>query len=115
MLADATPRSILLTGAAGRIGSQFYKHAGGKFRFRLADISTGSLVASHDGDEVVQMSVADLDACRSACDGIDTVVHLAASPSPQADFYDSLLDNNIKGTYNIFRAAADQGCERVCQ
>jgi len=40
-------------------------------------------------------------------------VHLAADPSPEADFYGSLLENNIKGTYNIFRAAADQGCRRV--
>ena len=40
-------------------------------------------------------------------------MHLAASPSPESGFYDTLLDNNIKGTYNIFRAAADQGCQRV--
>ena len=28
-------------------------------------------------------------------------------------FYGSLLDNNIKGTYNVFRAAKDAGCRRV--
>lgn len=37
----------------------------------------------------------------------------ALIPSPSADFYDSLLDNNFKGTYNIFRAARDAGCQRV--
>ena len=44
---------------------------------------------------------------------MDVVIHLAADPSPAADFYGSLLDNNIKATYNIFRAAKDQGCRRV--
>ena len=73
-------RLVLLTGAAGRIGSAFFADSGDRYRFRLAD--------------------------RSA----DT---LATDPSPEADFYGSLLDNNIKGTYNVFRAAADEGCRRV--
>ncbi|ALN75549.1 hypothetical protein M673_22665 (plasmid) [Aureimonas sp. AU20] len=59
------------------------------------------------------MDIADLEACRRACEGIDTVVHLAADPGPIADFYGSLLDANIKGAFNIFRAAADAGCRRV--
>jgi nucleoside-diphosphate-sugar epimerase len=41
------------------------------------------------------------------------VLHLAADPSPAADYYDSLRPNNFDGTYNIFKAAADAGCERV--
>jgi hypothetical protein len=107
-------RRVLLTGAAGRIGTSFYASSHDVFRFRLADISTQSLLASvMAGDEVVPLNVADLDACRAACSGIDTVVHLAASPSPGSDFYADLLESNIKGTYNVFRAAADQGCRRV--
>jgi nucleoside-diphosphate-sugar epimerase len=61
----------------------------------------------------VLLDIANLDACQRACEQIDTVVHLAADASPAGEFYDSLLDNNIKGTYNIFRAAKDQGCRRV--
>ena len=41
------------------------------------------------------------------------MVHLAADANPAAAFYESLLDNNIKATFNIFRAAKDQGCRRV--
>ena len=41
------------------------------------------------------------------------MIHLVADPSPSADFYGSLLDNNVKGTYNIFRAAGDATCRRV--
>ena len=109
-----TRRRILLTGAAGRIGSAFRAHATDRYRFRLADRETTALAgAEGQGHEVIALDVADLDACREACRGIDTVVHLAADPSPEADFYGSLLDNNVKGTYNVFRAAKDQGCRRV--
>ena len=109
-----TRRFVLLTGAAGRIGSVFFAHAGDRYRFRLADRETAGLAAAEDqGHEPLALDVADPDACREACRGIDTVVHLAADPSPEADFYGSLLDNNVKGAYNVFRAAKDQGCRRV--
>jgi uronate dehydrogenase len=62
---------------------------------------------------VFELELADPAACQAACRGIDTVVHLAADPSSRAGFYESLLDNNIKGTYNIFQAAKEEGCRRV--
>jgi NAD+ dependent glucose-6-phosphate dehydrogenase len=103
---------VLLTGAAGRIGSAFVQATSNRYQFRLADRVTDSLSPAGD-QEVMQLDIADLDACRAACAGMDAVVHLAADPSPEADFYGSLLDNNIKGTYNTFRAAKDAGCRRV--
>ena len=103
---------VLVTGAAGRIGSAFVQATSDRYQFRLADRITGSL-APMDGQDVVQLDIADLDACRTACAGMDAVLHLAADPSPEADFYGSLLDNNIKGTYNVFRAAKDAGCRRI--
>jgi nucleoside-diphosphate-sugar epimerase len=108
------PRRILLTGAAGRIGSNFFAETADRYTFRLADRRTEPFAgATARGHEVSALDVADLAACREACRDIETVVHLAADPSPAADFYDSLLENNIKGTYNVFRAAKDQGCRRV--
>lgn len=62
---------------------------------------------------ILSLDITDMEACRTACAGIDTVVHLAADPSPEADFEESLLLNNFAGTYNVFRAAADKGCRRV--
>ena len=110
----AERRTVLLTGAAGRIGSAFFAHARDRYQFRLTDRETTGLAgAEADGHEALVLDVADADACRAACRGIDTVVHLAADPSPEADFYGSLLESNIKGTYNVFRAAQDQGCRRV--
>ena len=105
-------KRVLLTGATGRIGFSFFEYARERYHFRLAArrIEKMGDVGDH---EKISLDVADLEACRAACAGIDTIVHLAADPSPAADFYESLLDNNIKGAFNIFQAAVDQGCRRV--
>lgn len=59
------------------------------------------------------LDLADLDAARQACDGMDTVIHLAADPRTTAEFYKDLLDPNFKATFNMYRAAADAGCKRL--
>jgi NAD+ dependent glucose-6-phosphate dehydrogenase len=111
---SSTKRTILLTGAAGRIGTAFFEHAKDRYRFRLADRRFETLPERAGADhEAIELDVADADGCQAACADIDTVIHLGADPSPEAEFYGSLLDNNIKGTYNIFQAAKDQGCQRV--
>jgi uronate dehydrogenase len=110
----ARRRRVLLTGAAGVIGRAFFQYAKDRYRVRLADRALGAAATGEDTDhEAIHLDVADPVACQRACEHIDTVVHLAADANPAAAFYDSLLDNNIKGTYNIFRAAKDQGCRRV--
>jgi NAD+ dependent glucose-6-phosphate dehydrogenase len=107
-------RFILLTGAAGRIGTAFRLQHGGDYRFRLADLHVDGLAETPGaGHEVIQLDVADAAACAAACQGIDTVIHLAADPSPDAEWESSLLDNNIRGVVNIFRAASEAGCRRV--
>ena len=112
-MTDTSDRpTVLLTGAAGRIGRAFRRIAGERYDLRLAD-SKGISLAPNEDAERVDLDVADLDACRAACTGMDTVVHLAADPSPEAGFYESLLDNNVKGVFNIYRAAADTGVRRV--
>ena len=62
--------------------------------------------------EVVVGDVTDLDSMKSACDGIDVVLHLAGDPSPSAT-WDSLLPVNVVGTYNAFAAAKHCGVRRV--
>ena len=105
-------KRLLLTGAAGRIGSAFRQLTQDRYGFRLVD-RQGVDLTDTGVHKVVTADLADLAACQAVCQGMDYVVHLAADPSPAADFYGSLLDNNIKAAYNIFRAAKDQGCQRV--
>ena len=107
-------RLVLLTGAAGRIGSAFRQETGGRFRFRLADRRVEDLGETPGGGhEAIALDIVDAAAVRVACEGVDTVVHLAADPSPEADWESSLLPNNVTGTLNVFRSALAAGCRRV--
>src|SRR5918998_1519120 len=112
-MSEPERRFVLLTGAAGRIGTAFREAHGERYRFRLADLHTDGLADTPGADhEVVRLDIADANACREACAGIDTVIHLAADPSAEADWESSLLPNNIQGVVNIFRAASEAGCRR---
>lgn len=105
-------RRVLLTGATGRIGGSFFEEMRDKYWFRLASRSVDKM-SGVEPHEKFPLDVADLDACQEACRDIDTVLHLAANPSTKAGFYEALLDQNVKGAFNIFQAALDQSCRRV--
>lgn len=104
---------VLVTGAAGNIGSYFAEHNHGRYDLRL-------LVHDIDDDvrrlatfgELVEGDITRLDDCRRVLEGIDVCVHMAGDPSPNAT-WDDLLQANIIGTYNIFVAAKATGCRRV--
>ncbi len=104
-------RHVLITGAAGRVSSILRRHWGDQYRLRLADVRPVEGLARHE--EFVELDITDLDAFSRACEGVDTLVHLAADPSPRADFYESLLQRNIIGGYNGFEAARLAGCRRI--
>lgn len=105
-------RKVLLTGAGGRIGTAFRAFVGDRYEFRLVDRDASKVEDAGDYT-VIEADLSDLARCQEICAGMETVVHLAADANAGADFYGSLLDNNIKACYNIFRAAKDQGCRRV--
>ncbi len=107
------PRRVLVTGAAGNIGSYYAEHAPAHHTRRL-------MVRPGDDDadrlarygEVVEADLDDRSRLVELCRGMDTVVHLAADPSPKAE-WDSLLPANIVGTYNVMSAAKEAGVKRV--
>ncbi len=103
-------RKVLLTGAAGRIGTVYRKHAGERYVFRLVDIRP---ISDPGGHEAMTLDIAEPEAARRACAGIHTVIHLAANPHTGAEFYKDLVDPNFKATYNMYREAKDSGCERL--
>ena len=122
---------VLLTGASGLVGSILREQWGDRYALRLADINPiergyelrteiernavgeTELLPLRAFEEFFLLDTADLEQFTAACEGIDVVVHLAADPAPNADFYGSLLDRNVASTYNAFAAAASQGCRRV--
>jgi nucleoside-diphosphate-sugar epimerase len=103
-------RKVLITGAAGRIGTSFRSLYGDRYRFRLVDRRE---IPDDAGHEARVGDLTDPAFAREVAAGIDTVLHLAADPSPSAGFYESLLPLNIQATYNVFAGAAEAGCRRV--
>jgi nucleoside-diphosphate-sugar epimerase len=100
---------VLITGAAGRIGSFLTQQLAGRYDFALTDMRPP---VDARGFPFVEADIADLEAMRGLCQGVDTVVHLAADPSTKAS-WESLLPRNVVGLYNVFQAAHEAGCRRV--
>ncbi|MFW6448240.1 MAG: NAD-dependent glucose-6-phosphate dehydrogenase Azf [Halobacteriota archaeon] len=100
---------VLLTGASGHVGEAILEGLAEEYRWRLLDLE-------HPGGEVPGEvfvgSITDEELVREAVDGVDAVIHLAGDPRRDAG-WESVLENNIHGTYCVFQAAADAGVERV--
>lgn len=100
---------VLVTGASGRIGREFSGSAPAELRLLRADLQDDDPRHRHP---LLQLDVTQPEACRAACRRVDAVVHLAADPSPSADFRSSVLPLNIVGTYNMVEAAVEAGVGR---
>ena len=111
--AAGTKRLVLVTGAAGRIGSYFAEHARDKYALRLmVRGDEGGIGHIEPYGEVVECDLGDLDRLKAVCAGVDTIIHMAGDPGPSS-LWQSLLETNIIGTYNIFAAAKTAGVRRV--
>ena len=109
---EPKPRRVLVTGAAGRIGTYFARNAPERFELRLMVRPGEDAAGIADRGEVVEADLDDLAALKPVFEGIDTVLHLAGNPDPSAPWSD-LLPTNIVGTYHAFVAAKAAGCRRV--
>src|SRR5262249_35803904 len=102
-------QKVLITGAAGRIGSFLTGWLADSYALSLTDVRAPE---NTHGFPFNAGDIADLDALRPLFQGNDTVVHLAADPNMEAP-WESLLPRNIIGLYNVFEAAREAGCRRV--
>lgn len=109
----------LVTGGAGFIGSNITRHLVGEGKsVRVLDnLATGRKVNISDLEsqvEFVEGSITDPDTARSAVDGVEHVLHLAALPSVARSVKDPAASNevNVGGTLNMLIAARDAGVRR---
>lgn len=110
MTDNAAMRRILITGAAGAIGSVLREGLKGRYDLlRLSDIK--ALGAPGPKEELVSADIRDLDATAASMQGIDCVVHMAAIPVE--DTWDKILPMNIVGAFNVFEAARRADVKRV--
>ncbi|MFH8486473.1 NAD-dependent epimerase/dehydratase family protein [Streptomyces longisporoflavus] len=101
------PRTILLTGAAGGLGTLMrgLLPAHG-YALRLLD------VRPVEGEpDAITADLADKKALREAVRGVDAVIHLAGISLESS--FDKILRANIEGTYNLYEAAREEGVPRI--
>ncbi|WP_435198273.1 NAD-dependent epimerase/dehydratase family protein [Janibacter sp. GS2] len=103
-----TTRRILITGATGNVGSVLSQRLRDGYEVRRH----GRTARPDASPAVLGADVTDYDDVRALMDGVDTVVHLAGSASPEAG-WESVLGANIIGTRNVLEAARDAGVRRV--
>jgi uronate dehydrogenase len=98
---------VLITGAAGRIGTYLRERlSGAQWELRLLDSRM-----FEDDREVVIADIRDAAALATAMRDVDAVVHLAGI-STEAPL-DDVLAMNIEGTWRVFDAARRAGVTRV--
>jgi nucleoside-diphosphate-sugar epimerase len=104
-----TPSQVLVTGAAGRLGSAVLRvlAAHGVDAVGLDRHDPGLETPFHTG------SATDVDLVRRAMAGIDTVIHLAAIPNPLLGTPVEVFVGNASATFVVLDEAARRGVRRA--
>ena len=112
----AEPRTWLVTGVAGFIGSNLAAKLLelGQQVVGLDNFSTGKRANLPPGIRFIEGDIRSLETCREACKGVDRVLHQAALGSVPRSIDRPLdtHDNNVNGFLNMLVAARDAGVPR---
>jgi UDP-glucose 4-epimerase len=111
---DLNGAQILVTGGGGFVGAPTVRAllAEGA-RVRVLDAVESPRLEGLDC-EVVIGDIADAEVVAAACEGMQAVLHLAVLPLTAANSeHEVAFQTNVRGSFNVFRAAGDQGVGRV--
>lgn len=101
---------ILITGAAGRLGSELRKGlAHLAEHVRISDRVDMADVQPHE--EAVVCELGDYEAVMALTRDVDAIVHFGGAPL-EVEF-ETILDSNIRGSYHIYEGARKHGAKRV--
>lgn len=105
-------KKVLITGAAGSIGSRLFPYLKEEYDLVLADKEVSSIRHMEESGIVVhELDITNKESCLDVCEGVDTVIHLAGNPSP-AQSYAEVKTVNIDGTYHMMEAASEKDVKR---
>ncbi len=98
---------LAVTGATGNVGRQVLA------AFESTDHQLTAISRTNHEDIHTQLlDVTDRNRFVELTEGHDILLHLAANPSPDAE-WDAVVGPNIEGTYNAYEAAIRNGLDRV--
>jgi uronate dehydrogenase len=103
-------KTILLTGATGRVGRWLRPALRADHRLILFNRSAVPDLAANE--TLIRGDLTDAAAVERAARGADAIVHMGAVTTVLS-FRETLLPTNILGTYNVFEAARVAGVARV--
>jgi len=104
-----TMKRILVTGGAGLLGT-YVRSALSEAHYMPISYD---LIDTQDGAESFLGSIADLNALAAACNGIDTIIHIAAAANINDGTAQQILEINAMGSWNILEAANNSAVRRV--
>jgi uronate dehydrogenase len=102
-------RTVLLTGAAGKIGLRLREHLRSRVRPRSTDIL--ALDPPEDGEETMCCDLSDPVAAQPVVAGVDAIVHMAGIPREAP--IEQIASANLVATYNVFAAAHAAAVKRI--
>src|SRR6516165_12688059 len=103
-------QTVLVTGAAGGIGTRLRQLLKGVYpNIRLSDVKRPADLAADE--TFVEADLASMPAVETAVAGVDGIVHLGGYSVEGP--WDTILQSNIIGCYNLFEAAHRKGVRRV--
>ena len=102
-------KTILITGAAGDVGTHLRRELAGKYRLRVSDLR--DLKEKFKGQQFMRADIAMFADALRITRGVDAVIHLGgySVEGPWA----GILSANIVGCYNVFEAARRNGVKRI--
>ena len=103
------PKKVLVTGSAGRVGQAAVQGL----------LARGHSVRGFDRapspglPEATVADLSDLEALKAALNGVEALVHLAATPDDVEDPVNNLFPPNITGLYHTLELAREAGVQRL--
>jgi uronate dehydrogenase len=103
-------KRVLITGAAGGVGTRLRRLLAHAYpELRLTDIRAPGDLAP--GETFIAADLSTLEEVEAAVDGVEGIVHLGGHSVEGP--WETILQANIVGCYNLFEAARRKGVERV--
>ncbi|WP_375426168.1 NAD-dependent epimerase/dehydratase family protein [uncultured Friedmanniella sp.] len=108
-------RTVLVTGAEGRIGSATCEHLTslGASVTALSLPEEGRTAVEHAADRVLHGDTRDDETVQQALEGIELVVHLAAIPAPHLADWTKVFSTNVVSTFTVLAHAGERGIRRA--